>query len=146
MGSTLEYEKNKERIDFEYTLLDEEKQRLFHKILNATWKIREKRRISVLGSSVEIPKTVPKDELEEYYYAAKDVITTFLLTEEGVDSLIFALERADGDVISALRIINGEISIVEAEELEWCYSHDASTGKFIGNPDGEKYVDFNIEL
>ena len=86
-----------------------------------------------------------RDALEEYYYFVKDSIITFLLEEYNA-VLIFALERPDGDVISALRNVDGEVSIVSAEELEWSYSHDPDTEEFVGAPEGEKYVDFDIEL
>ena len=144
MGSTLEYEKHKERVDFEYTLLSDEQKDLFKKILDATWKVREKRRIVLSGNAIQIPKTVPKDELEQYYYAVKDRITTFLLS--GNDVLTFVLERPDGDVISALLAKDGKIAVVDEKMLEWSYSYDAATGEFIGHPDGEKYVKFNIDL
>jgi hypothetical protein len=144
MGSILEYEKDKERIDFEYTLLSDEQKILFKKILDATWKVREKRRISLCGNAVQIPKTVRKDELQQYYYAVKDRIITFLLSDN--DVLTFALERPDGDVISALLKKNGKIEVVDAKRLEHSYSYDAFTGKYMGHHDGEKYVEFNIVL
>ena len=144
MGSTLEYEKYKERVNFEYTLLSDEQKDLFKKILDATWKVREKRRVSLSGNAVQIPKTVPRNELEQYYYAVRDRITTFLLSPQ--DVLTFALERPEGDVLSALLIKDGKIEIVDPKRLEISYSYDAMTGKYIDHPDGEKYVEFNIEL
>ena len=144
MGSVLEYEKYKERVDFEYTLLSDEQKDLFKKIMNATWKKREKRRVSLFGNAIEIPRTVRKDELEQYYYAVKDRVNTFLLSDDNV--LTFVLERPDGDVISALLAKDGKVAIVDPTTLEWSYSHDPITGEYIGHPDGEKYVEFDIGL
>lgn len=144
LGSTLEYEKEKERINFEYTLLSKEQKELAKKIFDATWSVRENRRFFVLGDSVRIPRTIPRNDLEMCRYLVNDLINTFLLAENA--SFIFALERPHGDVLSALRNVNGRVSVVSPKELAWCYSHDPATGEVIGNPPGEKYVEFDVEL
>lgn len=144
MGMVLSSERNKERFEQKYAKLSDKQKIILKKILDTTWKTREKRRIAIDDNSIEIQKTVPKQELSEYYTVVNNMIVEFLLSKMSV--LIFVLEKTDGDTISALRNIDGEISIVEKEELEWCYSHDAVTGEFIGVSDKEKYIDFEIDL
>ena len=141
MGSVLEFEKEKKRINFEYTLLDDEQKKMFSKIINSTWKVREDRRIVVDGTcGIFIPKTVPKENLDDMYYMAKDIVQTFLLADSAV--LTFALERKDGHVISCLLKDKDGFHVVNKETVEWSYTHDAVTGELIEAPEGEKYVDF----
>ena len=142
VGSSLEYEKSKAIIDCAIKSFSREEKELFDKILDKVWNIREKRRISLDGIAIPLPKTIRKDELEEYYYLVKRKIVDFMIGNSETGVFIFAKERPDGDVISALMNSNGNISIVVADKLKWSYSHNPMTGKFIGAPKGEKYEDF----
>lgn len=142
VGVILHYEKNKERIEFETSLLDEEQQLLFAKIMRAVWTTKEKRRLVCGTLSVGLPKTIRKDAKEQYEYMVRDIINTFLLADS--DVLIFAIERKEGDTISALVNKGGRVSIVPTDTLKMSYARDAFTGEEVGPPPGEKYMEFPL--
>lgn len=146
VGSSLEYEKSKAIIDCAIENFSKAEKELFGKILDVVWNTRENRRISLDGIAISLSKTIRKDELEEYYYLVKRKIVDFIMSNSETGVFIFAKERPDGDIISALMNSNGNISIVAADKLKWSYSHDHMTGKYVGAPKGEKYEDFNIEF
>ena len=142
VGVILHYEKNKERIEFETSLLDDKQQVLFAKIMHSVWSTKEKRRLVCGTLSVGLPKVMRRDAKEQYSYMVRDIINTFLLADQ--DVLIFAIEYPEGDAISALVNRNGQVSIVPTETLKMSYSRDAFTGEEVGSPLGEKYIEFPL--
>ena len=141
VGMNLKYERELEEMEDGLKQFSRAKQEMFDKIVNEVWNKRYNRMIVVNATTLEIPKTIYRNELDDYKYSLMVSVYQFLKLQNGV--FIFSYEKNGTHVKSALRMQEGKVFIIDTDELEWCYTHD-QYGNEIEVDEEEKFVLFNL--
>ena len=143
MGSTLEFEKEEEEIEEKFQKLSKVNQHKFNKVFKKIWNTRSDRNLVVYDKNIVIPKTIYRDELEEYQHYVKCMLIEFF-TEDN-SSLVFTYGKKGKVISAALKNSKGNISVIDIETLKWSYSFDSETGDPINPPENYEFEEFDLE-
>lgn len=140
MGDTFVIRKEIKEMENYVSNLSKGKQDLFQKIVDKIWNTRKKRTLVVDDDLIKIPKTIPKEYLEENKNLIRVLVSHFF--KYGC-VLIFSQEDKEKIVKMGMKKSkNGKIEIIDKKELQWAYSHGLNAIHKPQKP--EIYQNFNL--